>query len=189
MKTKNFSAKEFNGIVKGAKVELNGIFKSPFVVVNLLNKAAKGDFSKIEGANVSKENLAKVAKVLKGMHNERYAFNLDLLTKDNKGRFVTVTTSKNMPIWDYQLIDILPNKGYKYYKPIQCTINAIFNEFAKVAKVEIKEMEKAAKETEKAANDAKKRRENMIKNLNNAFLKGVLTEVEYNEKLKALKVA
>lgn len=185
----NFSTKEFNEVVKGAKVELNGIFKSPFVVINLLNKAAKGDFSRIEGTNVSKENLAKVAKVLKSMHNKRYAFDLDLLTKDNKGRFVSVATSKVMPIWDYQLIDVLPNKGYKYYKPIQCTINAIFNEFAKVAKVEIKETEKAAKESEKAAKDAEKKRENMIKNLNNAFLKGVLTEVEYNEKLKALKAA
>jgi hypothetical protein len=102
---------------------------------------------------------------------------------------VTIATSKVMPIWDYQLIDVLPNKGYKYYKPIQCTINAIFNEFAKVAKVEIKETEKAAKESEKATKQAAKVRENRIKDLNNAYAKGILTEVEYNDKLKALKAA
>ena len=187
MANKNFSTKEFNAIVKGAKVEINGIFKSPFVVVNLLNKAAKGDYLKIDGCNIGKDNLAKVAKVLKSMHNERYAFNLDLLDKDNKGRFCAIATSKTMPIWDYQLIDIIPNKGYKYYKPLQCSINAIFNAFAKIAKIEIGDNEKAAKESEKAAKKAAKTRENRIKDLNNAFAKGILTEFEYNEKIKALK--
>lgn len=189
MGTKNFGTKEFNEVVKGAKVELNGIFKSPFVVVNLLNKASKGDFSKVEGCNVSKENLSKVAKVLKSMHNERYAFNLDLLEKDDKGRFCSVATSKNLPSWDYQLIDIIPNKGYKYYKPLQCTINSIFNAFAKVAKVDVSEKEKAQKEFLKAAKKVEKVRENRIKDLNNAFAKGILTELEYNEKMKAVKAA
>ena len=189
MKKNVFSTKEFNEVVKGAKVELNGIFKSPFIVVNLLNKAAKGDFSKVEGCNVSKENLSKVAKVLKGMHNDRYAFNLDLLEKDNKGRFCSVATSKNLPSWNYQLINIIPNKGYKYYKPLQCSINSIFNAFAKVAKVEIKDIENTQKAAEKAQKSAAKVRENRIKDLNNAFAKGILTEVEYNTKMQAIKAA
>lgn len=189
MASKNVSAKEFAQIVKSAKVEINGIFKSPFVVINLLNKAAKGDFNKIKGANISRENLAKVAKVLKGLHSGRYAFDMCLLTKDNKGRICSVSTSKIMPVWDYQLIDVLPNKGYKYYKPINLTINALFNEFAKVAKVEIKEIENAEKEDKKAAKKAEKVLENRIKDLNNAFSKGILTEFEYNEKMKALKAA
>lgn len=187
MKKNVFSAKEFTNVVKGAKVELNGIFKSPFIVVNLLNKAAKGDFSKVEGANVSKENIAKVAKVLKSMHSERYAFNLDLLTKDNKGRFATVATSKVMPIWDYQLIDVLPNKGYKYYKPIQCTINSIFNAFAKVAKVDIIETEKAAKESEKAAKKAAKEFENAKKCIIKDYNSGMFGESILAEKLANLR--
>lgn len=189
MANKNFSTKEFNEVVKGAKVELNGIFKSPFVVVNLLNKAAKGDYSKIDGCNIGKENLSKVAKVLKSMHNGRYAFDLDLLTKDNQGRFVSVATSKNVPIWDYQLIDILPNKGYKYYKPLACTINSIFAAFAKVAKVEISDNEKAAKESQKAAAKADRIKAAKLRDLDKAFDKGILTEMEYKNKLAAIKAA
>ena len=54
MKQNFLSAKEFTNVVKGAKVEINGTFKNPFVVVNLLNKAAKGDFSKINKLNKNK---------------------------------------------------------------------------------------------------------------------------------------
>ena len=190
MATKNYGVKEFNAIVKNANNELKGIFNNPFVVINLLNKAYKGDFSKIAGAdNFVRDNIKKVGDVLKGMHDNRYAFDASLLIKDNKGRFVTITTSKSMPVWDYQLIDVLPNKGYKYYKPISLTINAIFNAFAKVAKVEISESAKAAKDNEKALKKADRIKAQKIKVLNNAYLKGVLTEVEYNEKLNALNVA
>lgn len=190
MKKENFSVKEFNAIVKGANNEVKGVFNNPFVVINLLNKAVKGDFEKVANVEgITRENLQKVASVLKSIHKGRYPFDASLLTKDNKGRFVTIATSKTMPIWDYQLIDVIPNKGYKYYKPISLTINAIFNAFAKVAKVEVSDNVKAAKDNEKALKKSDRIKAQKIKVLNNAYLKGVLTEVEYNEKLNALKAA
>jgi hypothetical protein len=208
MKTKNFSAKEFNGIVKGAKVEINGTFKNPFIVINLLNKAAKGDFSKMNNCDILPENLKKVAKVCKGMHANRYAFDVCLFEKDSFGRFCTLSPFKGEKVdlftdyYDINNLSVListDNKGREVVEnekgdlytcvPVSLTINGIFNAFAKVAKVEIKETEKAAKESEKATKQAAKVRENRIKDLNNAYTKGVLTEVEYNEKLKALKAA
>ena len=116
------------------------------------------------------------------MHSNRYAFDASLLTKDNKGRFVTIATSKTMPVWDYQLIDVLSNKGYKYYRPLALTINSIFNAFANIAKVEIKGNEKAAKKADRI-------RAQKMKVLRNAYDKGILTECEYQTKLDALKAA
>lgn len=201
MKQTNFSTKEFNEIVKGAKVELNGTFKSPFVVCNLLNKAAKGDFSKVAGVeDITRENLSKVAGVIKSIHNGRYAFDMCIFEKDYKGRFCTTSKVKETGMPDYYDINGISalvytdNKGREIidgvlYTPISLTINGIFGAFAKVAKVDISERERAQKEFLKAAKKAEKIRENRIKDLNNAFAKGVLTEVEYNEKMKALKAA
>lgn len=201
MTNKNFSTKEFNAIVKSAKVELNGTFKSPFVVCNLLNKAAKGDFSKVAGVEgLTRENLSKVAGVIKGMHGGRYAFDMSIFEKDYKGRFCTTSKAKEIGTPDYYDINgfsalvYTDNKGREIiegvlYTPISLTINGVFNAFAKAAKVDISGKEKAQKEFLKAAKKAAKIRENRIKDLNNAFTKGVLTEVEYNEKMKALKAA
>lgn len=190
MAKKNFSTKEFNAIVKGAKVEVNGVFSNPFVIINALNKAYKGDYSKIAGAcNFVRDNLKIVGDVLKSMHGQRYAFDASVLTKDNKGRFVNITTSKVMPIWNYQLIDVIPNKGYKYYKPIALTINAVFAAFCKVAKVEISDINKANKATVDAAKKGAKVRDNKIKALNRALTSGIISEFEYTEKLKAIKAA
>ena len=201
MTNKNLSAKEFTQIVKGAKVELNGIFANPFVVCNILNKAAKGDFSKVANVEgVTKENLSKVAGVLKSMHNGRYAFDMSIFEKDYKGRFCTTSKTKEIGTPDYYEVNgfsvlvYADNKGREIidgvlYTPIACTVKSVFNAFAKVAKVDISEKEKAQKEFLKAAKKAEKTRENMIKSINAAYTKGVLTEVEYNEKMKALKAA
>lgn len=200
MKTKEFSA-----IVKGAKVELNGTFKNPFVVVNLLNKAAKGDFTKVSNCSgLTRENLAKVAKACKGMHDNRYAFDVCLFTKDYKGRFCTIgKVSKNDTI-SYDYIDVIVGGeemttkvginakgneviGENVLSPIPCTINGFFNAFAKVAKVEIRANEIAANNAAKEAEKANKMYNNMVRDINKAYTKGVLSEVEYNDKLQALK--
>ena len=180
MKTKEFSA-----LVKGANEELNGTFKSPYVICNLLNKAAKGDFSKVANCEgLTKENLAKVAKVVKGMHVNRYAFDTCILPKCN-GKLGTFIIVPEMQSEKASILcgDIVTFKGKELsvnesgfvgiFRPISLTINGVFNAFAKVAKVQISEAEKAAKETEKAAKKAAKEYENtkkcIIKDYNNGL--------------------
>lgn len=174
----NVSAKEFGTIAKGAKVELNGIFKSPFVVVNLLEKAAKGDFSKVANCAVlTCENVSKVASVLKGITNNKKAFDLDIFSKDSKGRFCygyTKTNVSNTDIcdvlngqicFDAKGREIFVNDKNEYiaFNPIPCTILGVFNAFAKYAKVDITTSEKAAKESKKAAKKAAKAAKEMEK--------------------------
>lgn len=195
----NFTSKEFTQIVKGAQNEIKGVFKSPFVVVNLLNKAAKGDFSKIEGCTFTPENLAKVAKVCKGLHTERYAFDLCLFEKDSKGRFCALCklpkgfvydTDGDSVTYTFKGCEIV---GTNYMKPIPCTINGVFAAFAKVAKVDIVETEKAEKAAqqaqEKAAKKAKKEYEKMKKGVIGDYNKGMLTEAALAEKLAQLREA
>lgn len=172
------NSKEFNAAAKGARVELKGVFNNPFVVCNLLNKAAKGDFSKIENAvNFSRENLSIVAKELKRQHGGRYPFTYDYLknsylfgvfdgvlcalhdAKDNDA-------NRNALLHGEQIID---EKG-RYLSfdknssivaigsPVSLTINGVFNAFCKAAKVDISANEKAAKEREKAAKKEEKER-------------------------------
>lgn len=193
----NYSSKEFSQIVKGAKSEINGVFKSPFVVVNLLNKAAKGDFSKIEGCTFTPENLSKVAKVCKSLHGERYAFDLCLFGKDTMGRFCTLCklpkdfvydTDGDSVTYTFKGCEIV---GVNYMKPIACTVNGVFAAFAKVAKVDIVETEKAEKAAEKAAKkaakDAKRTYEKMKKGVIADYNKGMITEAALAEKLAQLK--
>jgi len=201
-----FSAKEFNGIVKGAKVEIKGTFNNPFVVINLLNKAAKGDFSKVTNCDIKPENLKKVAKVCKGMHANRYAFDVCLFEKDSFGRFCTLSPFKgekgdlfadyydinNLSVMIYtddKGREIVENeKGDLYIcVPISLTINGIFNAFAKVAKVDIIASEKAAKESEKAAKDSTKEYEKAKKGVILDYNSGRITEIDLADKLVALK--
>lgn len=163
---------EFNSIVKSAKGEIKGIFTSPFVIVNSLNKAAKGDYSKITNCdNLLRDNIAKVAKVVKGLHTGRYSFDLNVFVKDYAGRFCVMQTLKNEVQTRVDYCDIcgisaavsMDEKGREVckddagnsviYAPIACTFNAYFAAFAKVAKVELVASEKAAKQ---AAKDTKK---------------------------------
>lgn len=202
----NFSAKEFTNVVKGAKVEINGTFKNPFVVVNLLNKAAKGDFSKVTNCDISPENLKKVAKVCKGMHANRYAFDVCLFEKDSFGRFCTLSPFKGTKgdlVCDYYDINNLSvlictdNKGREVVEnekgdlivcmPISLTINGVFSAFTKVAKIDIIATEKAEKATKKAAKDSAKEFEKAKKGVISDYNAGRITEIDLADKLSALK--
>ena len=204
MANKNFSAKEFTKIVKSAKGEVNGTFKSPFVIVNLLNKAAKGDFTKVancEGLN--RDNLAKVAKVVKTLHEGRYSFDTIVFEKDYKGRFCTVSPFKGEVRRDYLDISGISalvatdSKGrevitcedgkMQVFAPISLTIPAFFNAFAKVAKVDILATEKAEKAEKVAAEKAEKEYERNKKGILRDYNAGKFGEVELAEKLTSLR--
>ena len=200
MKNSVFSAKEFTNVVKGAKVEVKGVFSNPFVVCNLLEKASKGDFEKIANvSNISRENLAKVAKVLKGMHGNRYAFSFDFLLsnselfrKDKKGLLCSVSISKTLPLWKYDLLDVIPCTDktpakFIYLRPVTCSINAIFSAFAKVAKVDINLSEKAAKVAKKAAKDSAKEYEKAKKGVIKDYNDGKISESDLAAKLSELR--
>lgn len=198
------SAKDFGTCANGAKVELNGIFKNPFIVCNLLEKAAKGDFSKVANVKgLTRENLAIVAKSLKSLHKERYAFsfdfllsNSDLFRKDKNGVLCSVSTSKGVPAFKYDMLDIIvatdktPAK-FMYLRPVVCSITAIFNAFAKVAKVDLTSTEKAAKVAAKvaakAAKDSAKEYEKAKKGVILDYNAGRITEMDLADKLSALK--
>ena len=204
MEKKNLSTKEFNAIVKGAKVELNGIFKSPFIVINLLNKAAKGDLSKINGCNIKPENLKKVAGELKRIHGNRYAFIIDVLPKCEGGQigyFVEVPEKQNElanisngEIVNFGKKELIVNDGnVGIFNPIPCTINGIFNAFAKVAKVDILATEKQAKERAKIEKKQAKERahfEKAKKSVFSAFgndFANTLTDAQILEKYEIIR--
>ena len=191
--------KEFNAIVKGANQELNGTFKSPFIICNLLNKAAKGDFSKVANCEgLTRENLAKVAKVLKTLHSERYAFDVCILPKvcGKLGTFKVIGEKQNEKsalisgetvIFNGKVLS-LNDEGYVgIFSPISLTINGVFNAFAKVAKVQISENEKAAKESEKAAKKAAKEYENAKKCIIKDYNDGLFGEDILAAKLSDLR--
>lgn len=200
----DISSKEFSSVTKNASKELKGIFSNPFVVCNLLNKAAKGDFEKVaDVAGITHENLAKVAKELKKAHGGRYAFefnyllsNENLFRKDSYGRLCAVATCKSVPAYKFELIDIVPatNKTaakFIYLKPVLCDRYSIFSAFAKVAKVDIKATEKATEKAEKAAKKAAKESEKAYKaaqkGIISDFNAGKITEVQLAEKLAEIK--
>ena len=191
--------KEFNAIVKSANQELNGTFKSPFVICNLLNKAAKGDFAKVANCEgLTKENLAKVAKVVKSMHTNRYAFDICILPKCNGklGTFIIVPEKQNEKS-SILCGEIVTFKGKELtinecgfvgiFRPISLTISGVFNAFAKVAKVTLLENEKAAKDIEKAAKKAAKDFENAKKCIIKDYNAGKFGESELAEKLANLR--
>ena len=191
--TKNvLSVKEFNAIVKNANVELNGIFKSPFVVINLLNKVANGTLSKIEGCEITPENIKKVAKELKRMHGKRYAFDINVLQRDFNGKICNEYVSKRCPKFGIKLSNV-DKCGYHYTKEIPCTITGIFNAFARIAKVDISEQNKQIKvdaRKEKAVAKEKAKIEKARKAVNLAFgndFVGTLTDAQIVEKYEILR--
>lgn len=194
MKTKEFSA-----LVKSANVELNGTFKSPFVICNLLNKAAKGDFAKVANCeNLTKDNLAKVAKVVKSLHSGRYAFDVCVLPKTcgKLGTFVSVPekqselcsiVSGEIVYHNGKILCVNDDNQVGVFRSIPLTITGVFNAFAKVAKVEILATEKAAKESEKAAKKAAKEYESAKKYIIKDYNNGLFGEEILAEKLAALR--
>lgn len=193
------NTKEFSAIVKSANVELNGTFKSPFVICNLLNKAAKGDFSKVANCeNLTKDNLSKVAKVVKTLHKNRYAFDVCVLPKvcGKLGNFVAVPekqcelysiVSGEIVTYNGKTLCINEENKVGVFRSIPLTITGVFNAFAKVAKVEISATEKAAKESEKAAKKAAKEYENAKKCIIRDYNNGMFGENILAEKLADLR--
>ena len=197
----NYSVSEFNEVVTNSREELKNVFKNPFVIINALNKAAKGDFSKLKNCEgLTFENVKAVANVVKTLHGNRYAFDTCLLRKDSKKRFCRVSKSKVMPKWGYDLVDV-NEKGFVYLKPIALNEIAFYNAFVAIAKAEISKAEKARKKAEKEAEKAAKatlsKQQKKAKSANDKaykelcakFYKGEICAEEFTEKAKALKKA
>lgn len=132
------NAKNVNNNVKNAKSELNNVLTSAFTGINFLNKVVSG---KIGGgllpAGMDVSSIKAVASELKKIHGGRYAFTADLLKKDNNGRICTVERTKHMPIWNFQLIDIVNGK-YEYLRPCSegIKIQKLFAVFADIVKAD-----------------------------------------------------
>jgi hypothetical protein len=144
------NAKNVNNNVKCAKGELKNVLTSAFAGINYLNKVVSGKIGGgllAEGMNVA--SIKAVASELKKIHGGRYAFTADVLKKDNKGRICTRERSRKMPVWDYQLIDIINGK-YEYLRPCSAgiTIQKLFAVFADIVKAD------AAAKVAKAKADA-----------------------------------
>lgn len=146
------TSKEFAKVAKGAKVELKNTFSSVYVIINLLNKACKGDFNKLENVSFSCEDLKRVASTLKNMHGKRYAFDVPALLQLANGLFYyhngvicQTAKAKKCPKFGYDLVDVTPEFWY-YSKPVNLTIDSVFACFCKVARYELKATEKAAKD-------------------------------------------
>lgn len=197
----NYSVSEFNEVVTNSRNELKNAFKNPFVIINALNKAAKGDFSKMKNCEgLTFENVKAVANVVKTLHGNRYAFDTCLLRKDSKGRFCRVSKSKAMPIWGFDIVDV-NEKGFSYLKPIALNEIAYYNAFVALAKAEISKAEKARKKAEKEAEKAakatlskqqkkaKSANEKAYKELCAKFYKGEICAEEFAEKAAKLKKA
>lgn len=191
------SVKCFNETNTMAKRELNGIFKNPFVVINLLNKAYKGDFEKINNCEgITRESIVLIGKTLKSLHKYStpfaydYLFDAGVCAKDSKNRLCTIATSKVMPKWGVDLVSVDEN-GYKYFKPVMCSVTSIYNVFAKAAKLAVKSDEnelnsakKAAKKAnEKAIKEARAKYNGVIRDYNS----GRISEFEFAAKIKEAK--
>ena len=147
------SSKEFTQVCKLAKYEFTEIQKSIFVCENHLNKAAKGT---AEYSGMSNENIKLVAYKVQSMHNNKGKyFDICVFPKNSKGVSCVVKHSKSMPKWGYDIVDV-SDKGFDYLVPISTTDKAVFAAFCAIAKVDIKETEKAAKVATKIAKEKEK---------------------------------
>ena len=165
-----FSSKELNALQKVGAREIRTNCKSPFAIVNTLNRIARGDLNKVDGCgDLDFSAVCAIARTVKCLHtNKRYAFILDVFAKNAAGQFCEVVTPAK---GTYQHIYLRMNdetpavrtwcdsRGYELtengtaLKPIQCTEVGFFNAFSRLVKKDAKETEKAAKE---AAKEAKK---------------------------------
>ena len=169
------SVNEFNVISKAANNELKNEFSNPFIICNLLEKAAKGDFEKVSNVKgLSRENLANVAFNLKKAHKEKHAFNFayllksELFTLDYSGKLCTFGKYEGANdkaalncgeiVCDTKGNELrLNNEGEIItLKKVSLTIIGIFNAFKKTLKADISKTEKAEKAAKKAAEKAAK---------------------------------
>lgn len=183
------SVSEFNVVSKAANNELKNEFSNPFVICNLLEKAAKGDFEKVANVKgLSRENLANVAFNLKKAHKEKHAFNFAYLLKS--GLFTLDYSGKLCTFGKYEGANekaalncgeiVCDSKGNELrlnnegeiitLKKVSLTIIGIFNAFKKTLKAEISKTEKAEKaakrEAEKAAKAALSKAQRKAKSAN-----------------------
>lgn len=186
------NAKNVNNNVKSAKSELKNVLTSAFAGINYLNKVVSGKIGGgllAEGMDVT--SIKAVAAELKKIHGCRYAFTADVLTKDKNGRICTRERSRRMPIWDYQLIDIINGK-YEYLRPCSAgiTIQKLFAVFADIVKADAAAKVAKAKANEKAAKKAAKEK-NMRKVVYSVFgeYANTFTDEQIMEKYNIIKSA
>ena len=169
------SVSEFNAVANAANGELKNEFSNPFVICNLLEKAAKGDFEKVANVEgLSRENLANVAYNLKKAHKEKHAFNFAYLLKS--GLFTLDYSGKLCTFGKYEGANekaalncgeiVCDAKGNELrlnnegeiitLKKVSLTIIGIFNAFRKALKAEISKTEKAEKAAKREAEKAAK---------------------------------
>lgn len=186
------NAKNVNNNVKSAKGELKNVLTSVFAGINYLNKVVSG---KIGGGLLSEDmdisSIKAVAEELKKIHGGRYAFTADVLTKDNKGRICTLEHSRIMPVWDYQLINIVNGK-YEYFRPCSAgiTIQKLFAVFAGIVKADASAKVAKAKADASAAKVAanKKKMKDVVFAVFGEFA-NTFTEEQIKEKYNIIKAA
>ena len=172
------SSKEFNALSSEASRKVGAIQKSYFQLINTLNKLAKHKavtYNDMEEAEtISTEALFKVAKELKKMHQYDEPFARCLLNRDSLGRYcgraynVGFTGNKEDLCTSYTA-DVYEetargaycydSEAETYMRPLTPTLQAVYNEFARIAKGVIRTNEKAAKEAERAEKKAAKEAE------------------------------
>jgi hypothetical protein len=186
------NAKNVNNNVKSAKNELKNVLTSAFAGINFLNKVVSG---KIGGgllpSGMSVDNIKFVAAELKKIHGGRYAFTADVLTKDNKGRICTRERSRKMPVWDFQLVDIVSGK-YEYLRPCSAgiTIQKLFAVFADIVKADAAAKVAKAKAdaaTAKVAANKKQKRDVVFAVFGE--LANTFTDAQIEEKYNIIKAA
>ena len=176
------SAKEFTQIASKAQGEIKGTFASPFVIINLLNKAVKGDFTKIEGVEglPSRENIKIVAREVKALHTGRYSFDICLFHRSEFGG--RIGWWNEVPTQQGELASLMagetvlctdpkfPGRELSIregrvgvFRPIALTIPAVFTAFSTIVKNGKRASEKAAKQAEREAKQAAKQAEKLAK--------------------------
>ena len=190
--TANNNVKNVNNNVKNAKSELKNVLTSAFAGINYLNKVVSekiGGGLLADGMDVTSIKL--VASELKKIHGGRYAFTADILIKDNKGRICTRERSRRMPIWDYQLLDIVNGK-YEYLRPCSAGITnqKLFSVFADIVKADAAAKVAKAKADAAAAKVAANKEQ--MKNVVFAVfgeLANTFTDEQIREKYNIIKAA
>ena len=168
--------KNFNECVKNAKSEVKNAVYSPFYVTNELNKMANGTISRTYGLDMA--NVRAMAKLSRAYFGGRYAFSVDMLQKDYKGRFCVLrtydadkhgalmadeTTNADGTARVYTLADGREVIDGRIMHPIKCTFVAMFAAYCAAIKAANTDAENIKKAAEKAKKAAAKERANFDK--------------------------
>lgn len=181
MATKILSAKEFGAIASEGKKQVKGIFSSPYVIINALNKAAKGDFSKITNCEgLQRDKIAIVAREVKALHTGRYAFDICLFHRSEVGG--RIGWWNEIPAQQCELYSLMAGETVlctdpKFlgrelciregrvgvFRPIALTEPAIFAAYCTIVRNGKRATEQAAKRAEREAKQAAKQAERVAK--------------------------